>query len=77
LAAQVPGLNLSDWSAARTDPTYGNQVLVDAQAANQDGFTGTPSFMIGKTGGATEPLTNPSLTSPSDFEKAIEKQLKA
>jgi protein-disulfide isomerase len=77
LASQVPGLNLSDWTAARNDPAFPNQITSDAQAANQAGFTGTPSFLIGKTGGPTEPITNPSLTSPSDMEKAIEKQLKA
>jgi protein-disulfide isomerase len=76
LAAQVSGLNLSDWSAARGEPALANQVISDAQAANQNGFTGTPSFLISKTGGSPEKLENPSLTSPSSFEAAIEKQLK-
>jgi protein-disulfide isomerase len=73
LAAQVPGLNLAAWSSARNDPTYANQVISDAQAANQNGFTGTPSFLIGKTGGSLQKLENPSLTDPSSFETAIEK----
>jgi protein-disulfide isomerase len=76
LAAQVPGLNLSNWSSARNDPTYANQVISDAQAANQNGFTGTPSFLIGKTGGSMQKLENPSLTNPGSFETAIEKLLK-
>jgi protein-disulfide isomerase len=76
LAAQVPGLNLSQWSEARNDPTYPSQVLADAQAANQNGFTGTPSFMIGKTGGTLQKLENPSLTDASSFEPVIEKLLK-
>ena len=76
LAAQVPGLNLSNWSSARSDPAYANQVISDAQAANQAGFTGTPSFLIGKTGGSLQKLENPSFTSASQFEAAIEKQLK-
>ncbi len=76
LAAQIPGLNLSQWSENRNDPTYPSQVLADAQAANQNGFTGTPSFMIGKTGSTLQKLENPSLTSASSFEPAIEKLLK-
>jgi protein-disulfide isomerase len=76
LAAQIPGLNLSQWSENRNDPTYPSQVLADAQAANQNGFTGTPSFMIGKTGGTLQKLENPSLTDASSFEPAIEKLLK-
>lgn len=76
LAAQVPGLNLSNWSSARNDPAYANQVISDAQAANQAGFTGTPSFLIGKTGGSLQKLENPSFTNASQFEAAIEKQLK-
>lgn len=77
LAAQVPGLNLSDWSTARNDPAYANAVIADAQAANQNGFTGTPSFMIGKTGGALRKLEISSFTSAGEFEPAIEKLLKA
>jgi protein-disulfide isomerase len=76
LAAQVPGLNLSDWSAARNEPAYANQVISDAQAANQNGFTGTPSFLIGKTGGAMQKLEISGFTNASQFESAIEKQLK-
>jgi protein-disulfide isomerase len=76
LAAQIPGLSLSNWSAARNDPAYANQVVSDAQAANQHGFTGTPSFLIGKTGGGLQELKNPSFTDPSQFEAAIEKLLK-
>jgi len=77
LASQVPGLNLSSWSSARNDPAFATQVTTDAQAANQAGFNGTPSFLIGKTGGSTQKLEYSSLTDPSSFEAAIEKQLKA
>jgi protein-disulfide isomerase len=76
LASQVPGLNLSEWSSARNEQAYPNQVIADAQAANKNGFTGTPSFMIGKTGGTLQKLENPSLTDASSFEPAIEKLLK-
>ena len=75
LAEQVPGLNLPNWSAARNDPTYAEQVTHDAQVANAEGFTGTPSFLIGKSGGHMEKLENPNLEEPSSFEAAINKLL--
>jgi protein-disulfide isomerase len=76
LAAQVPGLNLSNWSAARNDPAFANQIIADAQAANQNGFTGTPSFMIGKTGGTLQKFEDSTFNEAGPFESAIEKQLK-
>jgi protein-disulfide isomerase len=75
LAQQVPGLKLPDWSAARSDPALSEQVTRDGQLANQHGFTGTPSFLIGKTGGTYSVLETPSLEQPSDFEAAINKLL--
>jgi protein-disulfide isomerase len=77
LAAQVPGLNLSSWSQARNDPAFANQVISDAQAATQNGFTGTPSFLLGKSGGTLQKFESASLTEAGPFEAAIEKQLKA
>ena len=56
LAQQVPGLNLASWTADRSDPTFANAITTDAQAANNAGFTGTPSFLIGKTGGQMQKL---------------------
>ncbi|OLD56651.1 MAG: hypothetical protein AUI83_06315 [Armatimonadetes bacterium 13_1_40CM_3_65_7] len=76
LASQVPGLNLADWSAARSDPAFESTITSDAQAANNAGFNGTPSFLIGKTGGAMQKLEASSLTDPSSFNTAIEQLLK-
>ncbi len=76
LAAQVPGLKLSDWSSARNDPAYANQVISDAQTANQNGLTGTPSFLIGKTGGSLQKFEDSSFGDAGPFESAIEKLLK-
>ncbi len=75
LAQQVPGLNLPNWSAARNDPALAEEVTRDAQAANQQNFTGTPSFLIGKTGSSLSKLENPNLEQPADFESAIDKLL--
>src|ERR1700689_2536925 len=45
IAKQVPGLDLTQWTSERNDPTLAGQVESDAQAANSDGFNGTPSFL--------------------------------
>ena len=50
LAQQVPGMSLPAWTAARSDPEFANALITDAQTANVEGFTGTPAFLIGKTG---------------------------
>jgi protein-disulfide isomerase len=77
LASQVPGLSLADWTTARSDPTYANEVTADAQAANQAGFTGTPSFELGKSGGPLQKLEAGSFTEAAPYETAIEKQLQS
>ncbi len=77
LASQVPGLNLSKWSSDRSEPALANQIATDAQSANNQGFTGTPSFLVGKTGGALQKLEYSSLTNPAGFNEAIEKALQA
>jgi protein-disulfide isomerase len=77
LAQQVPGLDLANWTAARNDATFTNTITSDAQAANTAGFTGTPSFLIAKTGEPPQKLEYASLTEPASFESAIEKLLKS
>jgi len=77
IADQIPGLNLSKWTKERTKAEYANQIESDAQAANSAGFTGTPAFLIGHTGGAAKNLEYSSLEDPSSFNEAIEQQLKA
>ena len=80
IAAQVPGLDTVKWTSERTKPEFASDVESDAQAANAAGFTGTPSFLIGHTGGAAKPLSASeygSLEESSGFDAAIEKQLKA
>lgn len=73
LAQQVPGLNLTTWTNDRANQALVTQVATDAQAANNAGFTGTPSFLIGKTGSTPSKLEYSSLTNPSSFDEAIEK----
>jgi protein-disulfide isomerase len=76
IASQVPGLNLATWTAGRSDPELANEVTTDAQAANNNGFTGTPSFLIGHSGA---PLSKLEYTNPEDpafINEAVEKLLK-
>jgi protein-disulfide isomerase len=77
IAQQVPGLSLTQWTSARGDQALVSQVANDAQVASAQGFTGTPSFLIGKTGAAPSKLEYASLTDPASFNTAIEKLLKA
>ena len=60
----------------RSDQSFQAKLAADTQAANNAGFTGTPSFLIGKTGGAMKKLEYSSLTDPASFNEAIEKPLK-
>jgi len=72
LAQQVPGLNLAKWSSDRSDPQLASEVTTaDAQAANSFGFTGTPSFALGKTGTPAKKFEAASFVDPSSFETAI------
>jgi protein-disulfide isomerase len=77
LASATPGLNLAKWSSDRSDQTLQAKIATDTQEANNNGFTGTPSFLIGKSGGALKKFEYSSLTDPSSFNEAIEKLLKA
>src|ERR1035441_10425272 len=75
LAQQVPGLSLATWTTDRNSATFANQVASDAQAANNAGFTGTPSFLLGKTGSTPSKFEFSSLTDASSLNEPMEKLL--
>ena len=81
IAKQVPGLNLTKWTSDRSDPSLAKQVENDATVASNEGFNGTPSFLLGKTGGASEKITEDTTASLTEasavFDPAIEKLLKS
>ena len=77
IAKQVPAMNLTKWQEERGNHKYASDVEEDAQTANNEGFTGTPSFLIGRTGGAMAKLEYSSLTEPTSFDEAVEKLLKS
>jgi len=75
IAEQVPGLDLATWTSDRSDSALEAQVSSDGQAANNAGFTGTPSFLLGKSGETPTKFEFSSLTDASSFNEAMEKLL--
>jgi protein-disulfide isomerase len=73
----VPGLSLSQWTSDRNNPQLAESVSTDAQTANNSGFTGTPSFLLGKTGGSMSKYEYQSLTDPTGWNEAFEKLIKS
>jgi len=53
IASEVPDLNLSQWNRERTDPQLADEITADARAAENAGINGTPSFLIGRSAGAS------------------------
>lgn len=76
IARQVPGLDLSAWEAARTDPLLGAEVAQDEHVAVRHRFEGTPAFLIGRTGGRLRSFQPSALEEPGSFEAAIDRLLK-
>jgi protein-disulfide isomerase len=78
IAKQVPGLNLTQWTSDRNDQELAKQVTADEEAAKTNGFTGTPSFLIGRSGGAMSKLEfTGSPGDPTFVNTAVEKLLKS
>jgi len=77
LAQQVPGLSLAKWTTDRNEGGYAAKVNEDAQTANNAGLSGTPSFLLGKSGGSLKKFESSSFSDPASFDSAIEKALKA
>jgi protein-disulfide isomerase len=72
IARQVTGLNLAQWTETRANTALVSQLSADAHAASAVGFTGTPSFLLGRTGKTMRTFTYTSLTDPTSFNEAIE-----
>jgi protein-disulfide isomerase len=76
LARQVQGLEFSKWQSDRGSSELAAQVVTDAQVANNEGLTGTPSFLVGTTGGSMKKFEASSLTETGPFEQVLEPLLK-
>jgi protein-disulfide isomerase len=77
LAKQVPGLDIAKWNSDRKGNAFEEQLTSDEQASTNAGFTGTPSFLIGRTGGTLGKYGPASLTEAGGWNAEIEKLLKA
>jgi|SRR5580700_471931 hypothetical protein len=76
LARQTPGLNLGLWGKDRHNPRLPASLSADAQTAAGEGFSSTPSFLIGRTGsGHPSKLLRFSTIDPSTFNVAIQRLL--
>lgn len=71
LAQQIPGLNLQKWTSDRSDQALSKQVEADIEDAGNNGLSGTPSFLLGKTDGTLQRYEASSVTDPQPFEEAI------
>ena len=77
LAQQVQGLNLTKWTSDRGEPALMNQLETDAQTVASEGFSGTPAFLIGKSGATPKKLEPGTFTETGPYNAAIEKALKS
>jgi protein-disulfide isomerase len=73
IASQATGLDLARWATDRRDPQLASEIASDARAAENAGLTGTPSFLIGASGGE---MSRFSASDPTSFDVAIEGLLK-
>ena len=80
-AQEIPGLSVAKWEQERHNPKLSQQVEKDVEASGENGFNGTPSFLLVKAGKPTKKLesfTNQQLTEASAlFGPEIEKLLKS
>jgi protein-disulfide isomerase len=74
IAAATPGLNHSELVRDASAPAAGNTLKQGTNAFDTAGFSGTPSFLVGKTGGPLQPLNWSSLT-PGEFTSKINELL--
>ena len=75
IASGVSGLNVDRAMAQRTSSPVSQALQQSASLYSQGGFSGTPSFLLGRTGQAGKPL-NVSSFDPSQFTGPINQLLK-
>ena len=73
IAKAVPGLDVQKALDARSTPAVTAQLKSAAQAFDANGFTGTPSFQLGTSGGSLKSFTPTAFNDPASFAAAIDK----
>ena len=74
IAAETPGLNHTRLARDAAMPAASDALKQGSNAFSAAGFTGTPSFLVGRTGGPLQPLNWSSLT-PGQFTSRINQLL--
>jgi protein-disulfide isomerase len=74
IASNVNGLNVNKAFADRSDPSIAQQLKQSANEFDTAGFTGTPSFAVGKSNGTLSPINYNSFD-VSQFSGPIDKAL--
>lgn len=69
IARQIPSLDLARWATDRKNAELVQEIAGDAEAAGSAGLSGTPSFLLGASGGTMRTF---SPTDQRSFDAAIE-----
>lgn len=72
IAEQIPGLDVEKAWADRSNPKVQEELDAADQLFNDEGLSGTPSFLVGPTGGTLEQVTLQDLGDPTPLFNAIE-----
>jgi protein-disulfide isomerase len=76
IGSGVAGLDVAKAMAARQDGSVTQQLQQASTEFQQHGFTGTPSFLVGKTGGTLKPLNPSNFGDPGSYTGTIDGLLK-
>jgi protein-disulfide isomerase len=74
LGSAIPGLDVARMMRGRADPSVADELRRASRDFDAAGFQGTPSFRVGRTGGALTPL-NLDPTDQTGFTAAIDRAL--
>ena len=72
IAAQIPGLNISQWNSARNDSSLASQVQADEAAGHTLGVTGTPTLVAKGPKGTVPVSTTSGVPTYGELQKAIQ-----
>jgi protein-disulfide isomerase len=71
----VPGLDVNQALQQRSSSKVTRELQAASSAFGSNGFTGTPSFQLGTTGGSLKPYQPHSYVDAAEFERAIDNLL--
>lgn len=72
IAAQIPGLDVDKAWADRSNPKVQEELDLADEIFGREGLSGTPSFLVGPTGGTLEQVSLSDLEDPTPLFEAID-----